>query len=74
MRFQSRELAVYCNFSNVHAAWSAMKEVFFSVLDKHVPCVNLSEKQAMFKRNWLKRKASKTGSLNNWEAYRKQRN
>ena len=71
MRFQSRELAVYCNLSNVNAAWSAMKKknVFFSVLDKHVPCrvvkirskpslcLNLSKKQAMFKRNWLKRKA-----------------
>ena len=45
------------------------KKVFFSVLDKHVPCrvvkicnmpslcLNLSEKQAMFEGNRLKRKA-----------------
>ena len=31
-------------------------------------------KQAMFKRDWLKKKATKSGTSEDWEAYRTQRN
>ena len=65
------------------AAWT---KVFLSVVDKHAPCrtrrirnkpspwLNPNIKQLMFKRDWLKRKATKTGMLEDWSAYRTSRN
>jgi len=70
---------VYCEL----AAWT---KVFLSVVDKHAPCrtrrirnnpspwLNPDIKQLMFKRDWLKRKATKTGMLEDWKAYRTSRN
>ena len=74
------------NFQNVNDAWSAWKEVFIAVVDKHMPCrivkirnkpspwLNSNVKQDMFKRDWLKKKASKSCSPEDWAAYRQQRN
>ena len=38
------------------------------------PWLNSKLKQAMFKRDWLKKKATKSGASEDWEAYRTQRN
>ena len=74
------------NFQNVNDAWSAWKEVFIGVVDKHMPCrivkirnkpspwLNSNVKQVMFKRDWLKKTASKSCSPEDWAAYRQQRN
>ena len=65
------------------AAWT---KVFLSVVDKHAPCrtrrirnkpsprLNPNIKQLMFKRDWLKKKATKTGMLEDWMAYKASRN
>ena len=74
------------NFQDVNRALTAWTKVFLSVVDKHAPCrtrrirnkpspwLNPNIKQLMFKRDWLKRKATKTGMLEDWSAYRTSRN
>ena len=74
------------NFQDVNCALAAWTKVFLSVVDKHAPCrtkrirnkpspwLNPNIKQLMFKRDWLKRKATKTGMLEDWSAYRTSRN
>ena len=74
------------NFQDVNRALAAWTKVFLSVVDKHAPCrtrrirnkpspwLNPNIKQLMFKRDWLKRKATKTGMLEDWSAYRTSRN
>ena len=64
------------NFQDVNCALAAWTKVFLhGVVDKHAPCrtriirnkpspwLNPSIKQLMFKRDWLKRKETKTGML-----------
>ena len=60
--------------------------MFLNVIDKHAPLrtkkvrnrpspwLNSKLKQAMFKRDWLKKKATKSGTSEDGEAYRTQRN
>ena len=79
-------VAIIANFQNVNDAWSAWKEVFIGVVDKHMPCrivkirtqpspwLNSNVKQVRCKRDWLKKKASKSCSPEDWAAYRQQRN
>lgn len=63
------------NFQDVNCALAMWTEVFLSFVDEHSPCrtrrirnkpspwLNPSSKQLMFKRDCLKRKATKTGML-----------
>ena len=68
------DLSIYFNnFQYVNCALPAWTKVFLSVLDKHTPCrtrrirkkplpqLNPNFKQLVFKRDWLRRKATKTG-------------
>ena len=69
----------------MNCALAAWTKVFLSVVDKHALCrtrrirnkpspwLNPNIKQLMFKRDWLKRKATKTGMLEDWTAYRTSR-
>ena len=74
------------NFQGVNRALVAWTRVILSVADKHAPCrtrrihnkpspwLNPDIKQLMFKRDWLRKKATKTGMLEHWTAYRTLRN
>ena len=74
------------NFQDVNRALAAWTKVFLSIVDKHAPCrtrrirnkpspwLNPNIKQLMFKRDWLKKKATKTGMLEDWMAYKASRN
>ena len=44
------------------------------IRNKPSPWLNPNIKQLMFKRDWLKEKATKTGILEHWTAYRTSRN
>ena len=60
--------------------------LFLGVIDKHAPCrtirvrnkpspwLNSNIKQMMFQRDWLKKKAVRTGTPKDWTAYRTLRN
>ena len=74
------------NSKDVNCAWTAWSNVFLGVIDKHFPCrtirvqnkpspwLNSNIKQLIFQRVWLKKKAVRTGTLEDWTAYRFLRN
>ena len=72
------------NFQDVNRALAAWTKVFLSVVDKHAPCRTrrirnkpspwLNPNILMFKRDWLKKKATKAGMLEDWMAYKASRN
>ena len=74
------------NSQDVNCAWTAWSNVFLGVIDKHAPCrtirvrnkpstwLNSNIKQMMFQRDWLKKKAVRTGTPEDWTAYRTLRN
>ena len=75
-------------FQDVNRTLAAWTKGFLSVVDKHAPCCtrricnkpspwlnpNIKQFNLMFKQDWLKRKATKTGMLEDWMAYRTSRN
>ena len=74
------------NFEDVNRALAAWTKVFLSIVDKHAPCrtrrirdkpspwLSQNIKHLMFKQDWLKKKATKTGMLEDWMAYKASRN
>ena len=69
------------NFEDVNRALAAWTKVFLSVVDKHAPCrtrrirnktspwLSPNIVQLTLKQDWLKKKVTKTGMLEDWMAY-----
>ena len=72
--------------SCVNEAWGKWKSVFLNILNKHAPkriirvrnkpapWLNTKVRQLMLNRDYLKKKAVKTGSQNDWLSFKKVRN
>ena len=72
--------------SCVNEAWGKWKSVFLNILNKHAPkriirvrnkqapWLNSKVRQLMLNRDYLKKKAVKTGSQNDWLSFKKERN
>ena len=66
------------DFQDVNHAWTVRSRVFPDVIDRYAqhrtirvrnkssPWLNSSIKGKMFKRDWLKKKAAKSGSADDW--------
>ena len=75
------------NKSDVDGMWEIWKTLFVDVLDKHapirskrqrkkgnIPWLNREVKAKLFKRDYLKKKATQTNNENDWKFYRSSRN
>jgi len=74
------------NFLSVEEAWTAWKNVFTEILEKHAPTrrfrirskqspwINNNLKAEMHSRDYLKKRASKSNNENDWLIYKQKRN